>query len=116
MADAPNSATRVLSETRLTAGQLARRVPAHRGSNSSHPSRVIRWLTRGVRGRSGATIRLEGCRVGGTWWTSAEAYERFVVELTADAAAAGPHPTPVSPGDRRRASEAAGRELERVGI
>ena len=43
-----------------------------------HVSTVHRWRKPGIRG-----IRLEAVRVGGTWYTTHEAFARFCERLTA---------------------------------
>jgi hypothetical protein len=58
---------------------------------------------------------LEAARLAGRWLTSAPAIERFLAAQTPrlDAPAT---PVPRSPGQRRRASERAAAELQRLGI
>lgn len=51
-------------------------------------STVHRWLTAGIQG-----IRLEGVRVGGTWYTSIEALRRFLTATT-QAATSGTSDSP----------------------
>jgi hypothetical protein len=68
----------------------------------------------GARGPNGERVKLEALRLGGRWVSSREALQRFAEALT-------PHTdTPASatrtPRQRRRASERAARELERLGI
>lgn len=48
---------------------------------------VLRWINHGLRGRNGQRIRLEACRAGGKWLTSAQAISRFFDALTAAASA-----------------------------
>ncbi len=78
----------------------------------THPSTVSRWATRGVR-KGGAVVKLETVRVGGRVKTSAEAVARFFTDLSANDAAG--EPVPPTPTERRRAAEAANRELELAG-
>lgn len=50
-----------------------------------HPTTIYRWATRGVSG-----VRLESLRVGGRFYTSSEAIDRFLGRLDE---AAGNHST-----------------------
>jgi hypothetical protein len=104
------------TETTLSLAQAARLLPPGRGERPVTLSCILRWVLRGARSPSGELIRLEAIRVGGRWVTSREALQRFSERLTPDLAASGPGPTPRTPGRRRRASERAGRELERLGL
>ena len=61
----------VNSETLLTVRQVARRIPGQRGK-PINISAIYRWIQRGVDGR-----RLEAVRIGGRFYTSVEALERF---------------------------------------
>ncbi len=80
-----------------------------RGRNGKppHKSFVLRAITKGINGH-----RLEALRVGSRWLTSVEALQRWAEDQTKDATIA-PTPTPAS---RRKAAEAAGRELDRLGF
>jgi hypothetical protein len=78
-----------------------------RGGKKIHLSTWYRWTTRGCKG-----IRLESLQYGGTRVTSREAIARFFQRLT-DAPVELPRPTPTR---RRRAAEAAERELQEEGI
>jgi hypothetical protein len=71
------------TETLRPFAEAARRLPALRGGKPVHATTLWRWATRGVRGRRGATIRLETLKVGGTTCTSDEALARFFRALTA---------------------------------
>ena len=81
-----------------------------RGRNGKPPRKnfVLQAITRGINGHS-----LEALRVGSRWITSVEALRRRAEGQTRDAATA---PTPAPAPGRRRAAEAAGRELDRLGI
>jgi hypothetical protein len=108
---APDLAT----ETALSLGAAARRLPPLRGNRPINPATVLRWILSGIRGPGGGRVRLEAVRLGGRWVTTVEALERFTATLSAvpcaEAAAA-----PRTPGQRRRASERAAAELEKLGI
>jgi hypothetical protein len=93
-------------------------VPPGRNGVKTHISTLIRWITVGSRSPSGERVRLEACRVGGRWLTSAAALQRFAAALTPrlgdDLAAAAPAPR--TPTQRRAAAERACRELENAGV
>jgi hypothetical protein len=76
-----------------------------------------RWVVRGIPTRDGGRVRLRAMKLGRRWVTSYEALEEFAAALTPrldDEPAAVLHTRP--PTKRRRASEKAGAELERLGI
>jgi Protein of unknown function (DUF1580) len=100
----------LIGEGLVDAGELARGLDCHVAS-------VLRWLTRGVRGRDGTRVRLEGVRVGGRWKSTWPAAERFLARLNPAAATDGqPDPVPVrAPGQPRRADDRAAQELVRGG-
>lgn len=103
----------LLDETVLSFSELARgsRGPAGR----VNPSTVFRWAKKGVTAPDGTQVRLESIRIGGRLFTSREAYGRFLGNLaTADE---GDDTTPLTrtPSERRKASEKAAKELERMG-
>lgn len=83
---------------------------------------IWRWMIKGVRGRDGKRIRLQNLRIGGRHITSAEAMRRFFAATTADSvrddepAEVPATPPPRTPKQRRRASESAGKQLEKLGI
>lgn len=66
-----------------------------------------RWVTKGIRG-----VKLETIAVGGRKLTSKEAWFRFVAAQNAPET---PVPT-ITPKQRRKQSEAARVELERMGV
>jgi hypothetical protein len=69
----------------------------------------------GVRLSDGCTIRLEGARVAGRWLTSEPALERFIAAQTPS----GDSTLPLvarTPTARRRSSEKAALQLEKLGI
>ncbi len=69
----------ILSETLLTFGQAAKRLPKIRNDKPVSPATMWRWASVGLRG-----IRLETTKVGGTTCTSVEALERFFAALNVD--------------------------------
>jgi hypothetical protein len=97
-----------------TLSQAAASLPRRRRGRSTHISTLYRWATNGCRG-----IVLETIQVGGTRCTSPQALQRFFQRLTDTTnprgAADGLPPCSRSVAQRLKASEAAGRKLERGG-
>lgn len=44
-------------------------------------TKVRRWMTIGIEGRDGSRYYLEGVKIGGEFWTSVEAFQRFLDKL-----------------------------------
>jgi hypothetical protein len=65
-----------------------------------HPASVIRWLTRGVRLKDGAILRLDGVSTPGQWRISAKALEAFLRAIAADRVE--PHREKAKPGRKRK--------------
>ena len=99
----------ITREKLFTLGVIARVLPSTRRGRPTHPSTLLRWATKGVRGR-----RLDAVRIGGNWYTSLEALGRFA-EAPAPAAEAceSPPGRPRPTGRRgvRAARALAGRRL-----
>ena len=66
-----------------------------------------RWRLRGVNG-----VKLETCLIGGMRLTSLEAIDRFIAAQNRDEAS----PPAITLAQRRRQSESAQQELERMGV
>ncbi len=95
------------TESLISLGEAARRLPARRGGKKPHVSCIYRWTATGCRG-----VVLESLQVGGTRCTSKEALGRFFARLTD-----GDRPSTVrSPTKRHRDTEKAIRDLERQGV
>lgn len=94
-------------ETLVSFADAAAVLPRRRGGKKAHVSTVYRWAQAGCRG-----VILESIQVGGTRCTSHEALARFFEALTYGETA----PLRRSPAQRRRAAEAAERELTKAGI
>jgi hypothetical protein len=101
-------------EASLSLTQAARLLPPGRGDRPVTLSCLLRWILRGARAPSGQLVRLEAVRVGGRWITSKEALQRFAEALTPSLDNTPPTPRP--PSARRRASERAIKQLEKMGI
>ncbi|MFC1597191.1 DUF1580 domain-containing protein [Planctomycetota bacterium] len=94
-------------ETLISLADAAKSLPARRGGKRPHVSCLYRWTTTGCKG-----VVLESLQCGGTRCTSKEALARFFRALTYSDSQ---HPTR-SAVRRRRATEAAQRELKRQGV
>jgi hypothetical protein len=91
------------TERILNLSQAAKYFPSYRGGKPAHVSRVLRAIQNGS---------LEGLRFNNQWVTSVEAIQRFAERSTPTG-----RTTPAdAPASRRRAIEAAERELDRIGI
>jgi hypothetical protein len=103
-----------MNETVVTYAQASDAGPRRRKGRKIHVSTFHRWATVGCRG-----VVLETIQIGGTRCTSLEALQRFFERLT-DQKQSVPH-NAVGAGRTRsqarrlRDSEAAGRELDRLG-
>lgn len=97
------------SETMITLGEACRAFPPNGVSDAT----MARWIQRGIRVKAlNAFVRLETIAIGGRRLTSREAISRFI-------ASQNPETTPalkITAGQRRRQSEAARQELEKLGI
>ena len=67
-------------EKLLSFAVLARALPSRSGGHAC-PSTLWRWSTVGARNTTGERLRLERVRVGGCWFSSAEAVGRFLAAL-----------------------------------
>jgi len=76
---------------------------------------MLRWVLDGARGPSGERVRLEAARLGGRWVTSLEALRRFSERLTPSVGGDDPA-APRSAASRRRASEQAAVEPDKIGL
>jgi hypothetical protein len=95
-------------------------LPLRRGGGRLNLSTLWRWALKGLRAKDGQLVKLRAIRVGETLCTSEQWLREFFDALTAhDPALATevlPAPTIRTPGQRRRASEKASRQLDKVGI
>lgn len=100
-------------ESTLSLTQAATLLPPGRRGRRPTMSCILRWVIDGVKTPHGV-IRLEAVRLGGRWLTSAEALQRFAERQTPRLECAA---TPVqATAGRRRATERAEKELDRIGI
>lgn len=104
------SLTSVLDETRITFGEAARRLPGRKGPPTRQT--VRRWHVEGIH-VGDDYVRLEARRVGGQWFTSVEACDRFIEAINPDDADRALARTPAATS---RAADAAGRKLAAKGL
>ena len=102
-------------ESALSLAQAADLLPPGRGGARPTLGCVLRWVLKGAKSPSGELVRLEAIRLGGRWLTSREALQRFAERLT-PSLDSEPPPAPRTANQRRRASEVAARELEKMGV
>lgn len=70
-------------ETVISLTQATKLLPERsRSGKKPHVSTLYRWSLAGLRNQSGARIRLETIKVGGTTCTSQEALQRFFERLS----------------------------------
>jgi hypothetical protein len=65
------------SENVFTLTEAVKHLPRRNSGRRQHPSTVVRWAKKGLRG-----VQLETIRVGGTLCTSLEALQRFCNALS----------------------------------
>lgn len=99
------------TEKILTLAQAAAQLPRRRRGRKTHVSTLYRWSVSGCRG-----VVLESIQIGATRATSSEALQRFFERLTGTNPMSEGPLRPRSLCQRQRRSEAAARELERLGV
>lgn len=65
------------TESTITLAQLVKRLPPRRNERPVHAATAHRWRNPGLRG-----VKLECIKVGGSWHTSMEAFQRFCDRLS----------------------------------
>jgi hypothetical protein len=103
------------NEELLSLAEATKRVPPARQGEKTHLSTILRWILEGAKAPDGSRVKLEALRLGSRWMTSTEALQRFAERLTPVLDGTPPQ-TPRPPAARQRASERAGRALEKIGI
>jgi hypothetical protein len=97
------------AETLLPLSRAARVLPPSRRGKPVNVSTLFRWVTKGAKG-----VRLEAVRLGGQWFTSAEALRRFAARLT-EGSLGGPAADLRPPSASRQAADRASQLLEARG-
>jgi uncharacterized protein DUF1580 len=103
------------TETRIPLAVAASETPPGRNGKRTHLSTILRWILTGAKAPDGSRVRLEAIRLGGRWFTTREALQRFAERLT-PRLDGNNQPTPRGPEERRRASERAATELDKLGV
>lgn len=98
------------TETIITLGEACREFPPNGVSDAT----IARLIQKGLKIKSlGIFIKLETVKIGGRRFTSKEAIARFIAAQNAEDAPAAPV---ITATQRRKQSEAARTELEKMGI
>ena len=101
----------LLNEEIISLATAAKMLPGSRGAKHVSPATMFRWCSDGITSAAGERVRLEHIRAGGRLLTTKQAMMRFLEALTAV-----PDAAPVrSPAQRRRDSQKAAKELEKMG-
>ena len=107
---------RIISEGAIGCAEAARLFGTFRAGRPCHPATLSRWCIAGVRARDGRRVKLEHFRGAGKLMTSQPAIFRFLAAQQDPAESAEPSTIPLpTPTQRRRAIEAASREMEAAG-
>lgn len=100
----------VEAEEVLSLREAAASLPCRRAGKRTAASTLYRWTVAGCRG-----VVLDHIQIGGTRCTSREALQRFFDRLTHASRGGSSPPVSRSSAQRQRRSEAAAKELERLG-
>jgi hypothetical protein len=103
-------------EQPLRIPELAKLAGRGRGGRPINFSTIWRWILKGCRAHDGTLVQLEAIKVGGHLCSSVEAFQRFCERLTPDFKAVIEEPRVRTPGQRRRSSERASRNLDDLRI
>jgi hypothetical protein len=102
----------IMAGDSLSASQAAKIIPHSRLNKPLSPQTVVRWIVSGIKNHDGQRLRLEGKRLGGSWFTSRAAILRWMERQTPDLAdEEGATAQPKG----NAAAERAGKELEQIG-
>ncbi len=109
-------ATEILNGDGLNPAAAAKLMPPSRKARPVSPQTIIRWITVGVTTKDGRQVRLEGRRIGTTYFTTAAALNRFIARQCSDVDASNSRDENAPQKKRQRATEQAGKELEKLGV
>ena len=93
-------------------GDLPKHAPKRRGNKTLNKSTGFRWAKDGRKAADGSIVKLPTIRVAGSLCTSTEAFQAWCERLSVGG---GEPASPRTTSARRRAVEAADRELEKLG-
>jgi hypothetical protein len=100
----------------LTVSRVCRRFPGARGARNVTPSTVTRWILSGCPARNGERVKLAATRCGSRWLIRQCDLNAFFEALATDPGGTTANTPPLrSPAARNKASDRAGRDLERRG-
>jgi hypothetical protein len=98
----------IVNDRLIVLAEVPKILPRKSGGKRLNLSTVYRWVQRGVNGK-----RLEAVRLGGVYYTSSEALQRFAESpFASDQSTENPRHRP----DRDAAFTKASRELDELGI
>jgi hypothetical protein len=106
---------RILTESPIGLSAAAKLFGTFRSGRPTSPVTVYRWCVEGIKLPDGRRIHLEHIRIGSRLMTSRAACVRFLEGQQTDATDRSPQTPPRTAAQRARASEAAGKKLERAG-
>ncbi|MCE9566843.1 MAG: DUF1580 domain-containing protein [Planctomycetes bacterium] len=109
---------RILAEGPIGVSQACKIFGTFREGKRVHPSTITRWWSEGVKLANGRVVKLECVKIAGRLSTSKAAVMRFITEQQ-DTTNAPEQPTSRerrSPAQRQKDSEAADRELQKLGV
>ena len=104
------------TEPPVPLAEAVKLIPPARSGKRTHLSTLLRWILTGAKAPDGTRVKLEAVRLGGRWMTSREALQRFAEALTPSLSDTPALPIPRAPTARRRASERAEAELNKLDI
>lgn len=103
----------IIGEGAIGVAEVARLVPAFRGTKSTHPSTVTRWMLEGVKLADGRRVHLQHVRCGGRLLTSRKRLVAFLEAQNENTVAID---QPRTPTERRRSAERAQEQLAELGV
>jgi hypothetical protein len=115
-AGAVEMAEKLMSEGLIGMAEAARHMGTRREGRDCHPSTISRWANNGVKLADGTVVKLEFVRLGERLLTSRPALARFIARQQ------NPNNIPLSqlnlrsPANRRKALDAADKQLSEMGV
>jgi hypothetical protein len=101
----------IFRERLISLSHAARRFPGTNGGECVSPSTLWRWAMKGCRVAGGHRVKLKVVRAGVRWFTTESAIAEFMEALSTSPTAEVPSNEHRSPQARRKAADAAAREL-----
>jgi hypothetical protein len=108
--------TQESSPAEMSLAQAARAIPSTKGDRPVASTTVSRWITAGVRLRTGKVVRLKAKRYPGGWKVTRQDIDEFLDALTASALGQkGWRPPTAGSAARKKALAKAAKECEALG-